>query len=124
MLRSLTMIAILMPLVLGVGNLTKAEEIARLNQPSQTITLGTNGVQMIAFYDRREDVLDLNILITDTDGETLRTRIGLRHRQHHTMLLPSSSDLEGATRVEFLRTGEQVEMVMSADPIYADMAAR
>ena len=116
MLRVLTILSLIFVAAPGFGAQLHADPFARLDQPSQTATVERGGVQMIAFYTRRGNVLDLTVLITDEDGEALRTRIGLRDRQHHVLLLPAENESVEATRIEFMRTRERVEMIVSGGP--------
>lgn len=123
MLRTLTRLLILFVAISGFGAPLYADALMRLDQPSQTVTLEQDGVSVIAFFRLNDEVLDLTILITDPDGEAIRTRVGLRDRQHHTLLLPSTDDAVGATRIEFLRTGGQIEMIAGSNPIATDLAS-
>ena len=113
MLRVLTVLSLIFVAAPGFGAQLHADPFARLDQPSQTATVERDGVQMIAFYAKRGDLLDLTVLIKDQDGEALRTRIGLRDRQHHVLLLPSEDESVEATRIEFMRTRERIEMIVS-----------
>lgn len=123
MLRLLTLISMFFIAAPGIGAPLFADPLMRLDQPSQTFTFKQDGLRMIAFFSLDEDILDLTILITDADGEAIRTRIGLRDRQHHTLLLQATNDTDGATRIEFLRTGGQIEMIAGSKPIITDVAS-
>ena len=113
MFRVLSLITFLAVSAAGYSSAVAAAPFASLDQASQTATVERDGVQVIAFYRKRDALLDLTILITDHDGEALRTRIGLRDRQHHTVVLPTSDDKTPDARIEFLRIGERVEMIFS-----------
>ena len=123
MLRVLTVLSLIFVAAPGFGAQLHADPFARLDQPSQTATVERDGVQMIAFYAKRGDLLDLTVLITDEDGEALRTRIGLRDRQHHVLLLPTLDDDAGATRIEFMRTNERIEMIVGGNPELSEFSA-
>lgn len=123
MLRLLTLISMLFVAASGVGAPLLADQLMRLDEPSQTVTLEQDGVGMIAFFSRNGEIMDLTILITDADGEAIRTRIGLKDRQHHTLLLPATINTDGATRIEFLRTGGQIEMIAAVRPDGTDLAS-
>ena len=123
MLRVLTVLSLIFVAAPGFGAQLHADPFARLDQPSQTATVERDGVQMIAFYAKRGDLLDLTVLITDEDGEALRTRIGLRDRQHHVLLLPTLDDDAGATRIEFMRTNERIEMIVGGNPELSEFPA-
>lgn len=123
MLRLLTLFSILFLAAPSVGAPLYADPLMRLEQPSQTVTFEQDGLNMIAFFTHGNEVLDLTILITDPDGEAMRTRIGLRDRQHHTLLLHATNDTDDTTRIEFLRTGGHIEMVASSHPTDTDLAS-
>lgn len=123
MLRFLIFVFSLFAATPSFGAPLSADPLMRLNQPSQTIAFEDERISMIAFYKREAETLDLTILVTDAEGEALRTRIGLRDRQHHTLLLSSSSETEGTTRVQFLRTGNQIEMVVETDQLRTNLAS-
>ena len=123
MFRVLKVLSVISVLIAGVVAQAHAEPFAKLDQASQTATLERDGMQLIAFYTKRGAILDLTVLITDAEGEALRTRIGLRNRQHHTLVLPRESDRFDATRIEFMRTGERIEMVVSDQPELSEYTA-
>lgn len=115
MLRIASFVILILTAVPAFGAPVGADPLAHLDQPSQTVTLERAGTQMMAFYSGGGDVLDLTILITDPEGDALRTRIGMRDRQHHTLLLPGLDDDTAGTRIEFLRTGDRIEMVIDGE---------
>ena len=120
MLRVLTLIALTFAAAPTLSAPVNADPLAHLDQPSQTVTLERGGVHMMAFYSGVGEVLDLTILITDSEGDALRTRIALRDRQHHTLLMPSAqTDATGeeppGTRIEFLRSGNRIEMIIDGE---------
>ncbi|MEM7211085.1 MAG: hypothetical protein AAF479_04180 [Pseudomonadota bacterium] len=115
MLRFFTLVAMIFAAAPTLGAPVNADPLAQLDQPSQTVTLERAGTHMMAFYSGKGEVLDLTILITDPEGDALRTRIGLRDRQHHTLLIPSENEDATSTRIEFLRSGNRIEMVIDGD---------
>lgn len=100
------------------------DRLAKLDQPSQTATIETGTLSIVAFYRAREDLLDLTLLVTDQDGETLRTRVALRDRQHHALTLADEHERQAAFSIEILRTGDQVEMMVRDVAKIPDLAAR
>ena len=123
MLRVLTLITAILTAAPSIGAPVKADPVKTLDQASQTVMIEQAGVHLTAFYDEQVGgTLNLTVLITDADGDTLRTRIALKNRQHHTVLLPGRENDQHPVRIEFLRTGPRVEMVVSGDDTGTDVA--
>ena len=115
MLRILSVLAIVLTATPGIAAAGKANQLTLLSQASQTAMIQEAGLQVVAYYARQGDVLDLTILVTDQEGDTLRTRIALKDRQHHVLLIPAAERDGNPVRIEFLRTADQVEMMVSDD---------
>ncbi|MEM9062457.1 MAG: hypothetical protein AAGD13_18505 [Pseudomonadota bacterium] len=124
MLRVLILVTALFAAIPGYGAPLHAEPLARLDQPSQTAMIEAGPLRVVAFYNVHDEVLDLTVLITDQEGETLRTRVALRDRQHHALTLSDEREDQTTYRIEFLRTGAQIEVAVRDVAEVSDLAAR
>lgn len=92
-----------------------ADMRAVLENEQSTARIQGDAADLIAYYTRRGEVMDLTMLFSDDDGEVLRSRIVLSDGQTHTILLGTDETLR-ATRYTFQRVGKMVGIKVIAEP--------
>jgi len=101
--------ALIFALVAAIALPASAEEQSALIRAGDTAQMAVGDTQAIAFYTTDRKGMRVTMVFTDSDGETLRTRILLDDGQSHAVVLDASEDDEGY-RFSFRRDGSTVEM--------------
>lgn len=98
-----------------IASAAQAEMQAILETDKMTARVQTETAELIAFYTLGDQRMDLTVVLSDTDGDVLRSRIGLADGQTHAILLGTDDPLT-ATRYSFQRVGRMVGITISAEP--------
>lgn len=123
MLRALILVSLMFATAPCYGAPAQAGPIAHLDQPNQTIDAAHDGIGVLAFFHSRASTLELTVLVTDTDGDVLRTRVGMRDQQHHRLTVPGGED-GASTTFHFLRVGQRIILSVEEPAMATDYAAR
>ena len=86
------------------------------------MTVGTT--QAIAFYTTDRKGMQVTIVFTDSEGETLRSRVRLDDGQTHAVVLEADEDTNDAFRFSVRRSGDIVEMTGEEVAENTTLAAR
>lgn len=124
MLRALTLISCLLAAAPAIGAPVAANPQTHLDTPGKTATLEQSGTQITASYAWHDRLMDLTVQITDPDGDTMRTRVGMRDSQRHTLLLPALEEWAASTRIDFRRIGSRIEMKIDDAEVATYLATR
>ena len=93
----------------------QADMQAILETDKMTARVQTDAAELIAFYTMDDRQMDLTVLLSDADGDVLRSRIGLTDGQTHSILLGGDDEL-ATTRYSFQRVGRMVGITITAEP--------
>ena len=87
-----------------------ADEQTTVIRSGDTAQMAVGDTQAIAFYTSERKGMRVTMIFTDSEGETLRTRVFLDDGQTHTIVLDAAEDDADGYRFNFRRTGDAVEM--------------
>lgn len=124
MLRVLAMFSCILAATPAVSAPFTADPATQLEVPGVSIALEKADTQVTASYVWHDGLMDLTVMITDPDGDNLRTRIGMRDGQRHTLLVPATQDWAPSTRIDFRRIGGRIEMHVDDASFQSFLAAR
>ena len=124
MLRPLALISCLLTSAPVIAAPVTADPQTQLDVPGVTASFERSGAYVEASYAWQNGLMDLTVLVTDAEGDALRTRVGLRDGQRHTLLVPASEDWVPSTRIDFRRIGSHIEVHVDDAAFQTFLAAR
>lgn len=95
-------------IVLAVAT-ARADDVTTLRQ-GETVQVASGVTQAVAFYTVDRKGMDLTMLMTDADGDLIRTRMRMDDGQAHSILLEPLEDGAPGHRYTFLRLGATVQI--------------
>lgn len=113
-------------LVAGISffGLAVAEERHLLTHPGETAHFNFSGTSAIVFYDVASDGLSVTTLLTDNDGETLRSRVVLSDGQAHVITLSGDEINEWQLHFGVRRLENRIEISAIRTDDSTKLAAR
>ena len=91
------------------GSATLADPVAALTSPRETVQVSGKAGDLVAYFERSGDLLDVTMLFIDSDGEILRSRVSLGDQQQHSVTL-SGPEGDARTRYELERLDNSVAL--------------
>lgn len=88
----------------------QAQPIASLRSAAETASVSSPTATAIAFFQEVDDLYNVTIVISDSDGGVLRTRIGLRDGQRHTISLAAEDETQQTSIFRVERRGDRLDM--------------
>lgn len=86
-----------------------AKEQSTVIRSGDTAQMSVGETQAIAFYTAERKGMRVTMIFTDSEGETVRTRVFLDEGQTHSIVLDAVEE-DDAYRFDFRRAGDTVEM--------------
>ncbi|MEM7058457.1 MAG: hypothetical protein AAF557_12760 [Pseudomonadota bacterium] len=116
--------ALIFALVTAMALPASAEEQSAMIRAGDTAQMNVGESQAIAFYTTDRKGMRVTMVFTDSEGETMRTRILLDDGQTHAIVFDASEDFEDGYRFSFRRNGDTVEMTGEDRSGPTEVAAR